>query len=1358
MLTNSLVRQRTIVLLSVIISLLLSSPTQVLALGPVQPSFRVRHRSPIARLGVLVHLPAGASGDTVTGTLTGRVVDQSGTPVVRAIVRLTNLETGNQRATLTNAEGRYLLTLLPLGRYSIEASRIGFIVITPAREPIKLQLNRTFETLPDIVMGPPPPAVPVAPPTAPPALPAAPVTSEESAGRLTTLIDATRRANFDQRLIEALPLANIRTFDDLALLAAGVVSPPEVKGVAGPGLGSGIGTPGQFAVNGMRARANNFTVDGSDNNDEDIGVRRQGFTALVPQSIESVREFQIVTHLWDAEQGRSSGSQVNAVSRSGTNRVHGSLYNFFNHDSLNARNFFDLTSDKSASYRLEATAIESYQNGVPINPRRIPVSIRPSVLASPTQVVQPNPSLGEDEYQRNQGGGVIGFPIFRNQTFFFGSYERQHTRSRQESHFSVPTVAQRGFLGFGASGFAVNGADGQSVAYSPTFVAGDSILSLFPFPNNPVGPHGENTYTKVLPADAQGTVFSLKLDHNFRLFGPEVTHNFTARYNFTEDQRMVPAVGGAIFSGVRPDIQTRNLSLFLNTQFTSTLSNQLRVSYGRTLNHFSEIRDSFLVPSGFLPREPYLLNAPLISNGTSPEFQLPFVDYRSNNPGKNVEGSLSPVGQVVISPFSPVGLDPYLFPQSRQNDTFQFADTLTLFRGLHTIKVGADIRRTQFNSRLNRGYRPQVFFGGAPDLTCRFDTAPIREISQFGPNPSPTPGDCKRPGYFSGSDLAALGIPSGIFQSLAIGNPDSTIGLRFWQQNYFVNENWRSRAGLTFDLGLRYELNMVPREVNGRIERTFALDTLPAADDSYLIGAPFTNGQTIFSNASLTGALNQSLAGLRDVLGGRQQIFRPDRNNFNLHLGFAWDPLAGNRRQAGRTVVRGGVGLYHEVIPGSVVSQSRNVFPTFIPYNIDVNTFAYAQNAFFLPELTGNFAIYNPRFVPFNIVRNGRETIYGLIKPDSLNSLDIPSGALQSVLGLLFNPAAVGLEPSGGGLAFTLPDRDLRSPQTYQANLQLEREIGDNWLVNLAWVGTRGLRLTRFRTPNGGPLSITLPINPIGIGEKPILAVALPPLSNVDGRKTRPNPALGSYTIFDSSAGSTYHSFQSSLSRQFSRGYQFTSTYTWSHAIDDVSDIFDVGGASALPQDDLELSLERASAGFDIRHRFTLGVVGPLPFSSIFDRGKGAGRWLFGGWQWAAISTFQTGQPFTVNTSYDVNLDGNLTDRIDSLTGLSAVQSGPSILQLSGSPLNLLAALGTNGRVSRNSFRAPGIYRTDLSLSRNIKLGGDHYLTLRIEAFNLFNRTHFAIPVRVVEAPSFGRAVNTLVNPRQIQFALKYTF
>lgn len=1290
--------------------------------------------------------------DTLTGTLAGRVIDQNGTPLVRVRVRVTNLDTGNQRATLTNAEGRYLLPTLPLGRYSVEADLPGLVVITPTRDPIKIQLNKTFETLPDIIMGPLPPTPPV--PVPPTPTPSSQVV-EDSAGRLTTLVDATRRANADERLISILPLANIRTFDDLATLAAGVAPPPEVKGVAGPGLGSGIGTPGQFSVNGMRARSNNYTVDGSDNNDEDIGVRRQGFMALTPQSIESVREIQIVSNLWDAEQGRSIGSQVNAVSRSGTNQVHGTLYNFFNHDSLNARNFFDLKSDKSYSYALEATAIERFEKGIPINTRRLPVTFRSSILDTPVPIVQPNPSRDDDQYQRLQGGGVIGFPIWRDRTFFFGSFERQQIKSRQETHFSVPTIAERGFLNFGATGFVAAVPNKPPVAYSPTFVAGDSIFSLFPFPNNPVGPYGENTNTRILSADGVGTIYSLKLDHTFELFGPEVTHNFTARYNSTDDQRQVPTVSGALFSGVRPEVRTRNLSLFLNSQLSPTLANQMRASVGRTRLDFQEIRDPYLLPSGFLPREPYLLNAQLISNSSVPEFVEPFVDYR---PSSRIEPALGPIGQLVVSPFSPVGLDPYLFPQARRNDTFQIADTLTAFLGQHTLKMGADIRRTHLDSFLNRNYRPQVFFGGSPDLTCLIDEAPIKEISQFGPNPSPKPGDCKRPGYFSGSDLAAMGIPTGIFQSLAIGNPDSRIALRFWQHNLFLNENWRTRHGLTLDLGLRYELNTTPVEANRRIERTFGLGGLPSVDSSYRIAAPFTDGGIVFGNDELVNSFNQTISALRDVLGGRQKIFRTDTNNFNTHFGFAWDPLARNRRQAGKTVIRGGAGLYHDLTLGSIVNQSRNVFPTFIPYNVDVNTFAYAQKTFFQPGLSGNFSIFNPRFVPIDIVRNGTVTRYGLIKDDSLNALNVPDGALQPVLGLLFNPAAVGLLPSGGGLAFTLPDNNLRSPMSFQYNLQVEREIGQNWLFNLAWVATRGIGLTRFRTPNGGPNSITLPVDPIAIGQNPIFAVSLPPLSIGEDRTSRPNPNLGAYTIFDSSAASTYHSLQSTLIRQFSRGFQMTAAYTWSHAIDDVSDIFDVAGASALPQDDRQLRLERGDAGFDIRQRLAVSIVGSIPLLSRFDRQRGLGGLLFGGWQWSAISTIQTGQPFTVNTSYDVNLDGNLTDRLDSLAGLKVVGDGATILRLTESPLNLLASLGENGRVGRNTFRAPGVFRTDFSLNRNIQIRAGHVLTLRFEAFNLWNRTHFGIPVRVLEAPSFGRSVNTLVSPRQIQFALKYTF
>ncbi len=130
-------------------------------------------------------------------------------------------------------------------------------------------------------------------------------------------------------------------------------------------MGIGVGGAGQFSVNGVRSRSNNFTVDGSDNNDEDIGVRRQGFVALVPQSLESVREFQIMTAVFPAEFGRNSGCMVNAVSRSGQNEIHGSVYGFFNPGAWNARNPFDLPfSDTTNAGSLSGGSFEDtdYRN------------------------------------------------------------------------------------------------------------------------------------------------------------------------------------------------------------------------------------------------------------------------------------------------------------------------------------------------------------------------------------------------------------------------------------------------------------------------------------------------------------------------------------------------------------------------------------------------------------------------------------------------------------------------------------------------------------------------------------------------------------------------------------------------------------------------------------------------------------------------------------------------------------------------------------------------------------------------------------------------------------------------------------
>src|SRR5207302_8145989 len=198
-------------------------------------------------------------------------------------------------------------------------------------------------------------------------------------------------------------------------------------------------------------------------------------------------------------------------------------------------------------------------------------------------------------------------------------------------------------------------------------------------------------------------------------------------------------------------------------------------------------------------------------------------------------------------------------------------------------------------SFLNRHTRPQLFFGGTPDLTAGFASTPIPNLSRFGPTP----------GFFSGTDLAALGIPTGIFQSLAIGTPDTTIGLRFTQFNFFFNDNWRVRRGLTIDYGLRYEYNTVPREANNRIENTFKLDQLPAVDPTLRIAVPFTNGRTLFNTQQLTNSFNATLNALKAFLDGRTGIFDPDRNNFGPHVGFAWDPWAASSTQAGKTSVRG---------------------------------------------------------------------------------------------------------------------------------------------------------------------------------------------------------------------------------------------------------------------------------------------------------------------------------------------------------------------------------------------------------------------------------------------------------------------
>src|SRR5262249_23869394 len=153
--------------------------------------------------------------DTITGTLEGNVYDDRRAPLPGVRLRVINQETGNQRATLTNIQGHYRIAFLPLGKYKIEVVKEGFTLTEPTKEPIKIQLNQTFLTIPDIIMSPAPVAA-VATPAPTQSLPpsAAATASEEAAGSLTNQFDAARRANGDEQQVALLPLFGNRSFDE----------------------------------------------------------------------------------------------------------------------------------------------------------------------------------------------------------------------------------------------------------------------------------------------------------------------------------------------------------------------------------------------------------------------------------------------------------------------------------------------------------------------------------------------------------------------------------------------------------------------------------------------------------------------------------------------------------------------------------------------------------------------------------------------------------------------------------------------------------------------------------------------------------------------------------------------------------------------------------------------------------------------------------------------------------------------------------------------------------------------------------------------------------------------------------------
>jgi len=1153
----------------------------------------------------------------------------------------------------------------------------------------------------------------------------------------TPLAGPARYDLYPESLLTSLPNPGTRDFDQFAMLSPGILPAPIVMNTPGPGLSASVGSAGQFSANGLRARENNFTVEGSDNNDEEVGSRRQGFLFLAPQSIESVSEVEVSAGLADSQFGRNIGGQSDINTKRGGQALHGSLYGFAADHRFDARNFFDL---KPNSLGRDAT----------------------------DPVTKPTP------FTRAQSGASLGGPVslhpsrLNNQerTYFFVSFERVQTNAESQQSFASPTLAERGFRGSGGTGLAGG--------LYPSSVPGDAVFSLYPLPNNPAGAYGANTVTEVLPSGGGGNLLFLRLDRAIR------DHALGARLNLSDERSTLPATGGALDSSVRPDVKTASASVSLNSLIRGSgakdgsnagklgrdSTNAIRFAFGGSKMTFQEVLDPGQLPSTLFPNQPFLLNAPLtlnVSQNGQPAIASAIGRALAWSSLLNIAPGLTPqteaitgaIGQVNVAGFSPVGADVSVFPQTRIDRTYQIADTFIKPWGGHTLTAGFEFWHVELDSNLNSGSRPQVNFWGQELLPG--SGLPTASAPSVGGGPAYP--------VLTSTDMVAAGSPQALNQTLATTDK-TALGLRRNQADFFLEDELRPTPSLRLSAGMRIELNRLPQGSDGRFSAS--------SYDQNTFNTDLTSAVRQCSGGN-QAYCNQLVSSLQRVTPGSfNAVFGAHRVGLDGRMGFAWDMT-----RDGKTILRGGAGSYTGQFPEIITTESDSPFPTYLPLNLanspanGVYLFNFANPAVCVvlnygnngpPSSTGNGPNCAPVIAPgtLNMLSNTNATPYGN---------DTPYFFARQVNRL-------------ASLNLTQPSANLHNPYSIQDGLTLDRTVTSYLTLSVAYVGTLGRHLLRVLTPDL-PVYDSTPeppvYNPVSFqGVSGVAGSRFPSfllctqvvLTNKQcsfgniANTARPvgSPQI-SQMLFESTANSSYNSLQLQLRSRPGRSYQFGSAFTWSHSLDDASDFFDTANGPALPQDSFQPS-EHGSSDFDVRKRLALYFLANAP--------RSAGRYLQR-IQLSGVYTVQTGQPFTATSAIDANQDGDLTDRLATTEGLAPAGDRRTVFTLTRSPFLLLNQQGLSGgncfepgslvdgcdgAVGRNTFRAPTNYNLDIALCRKFTISGaeTRFWQVRIEAFNILNHAQFGIPVRVLEAPGFGSSVNTTAPNRILQMSLRLAF
>jgi len=1251
--------------------------------------------------------------------LQGVIKDSTGAVVPNATVTARNPATNLSRNSTSNDEGFYRIVNLTPGDYEITVEAANF------KRAVLSKVNVTVGQTANIDVALEPGQITES------------VTISDATSEIVETSKTAIATTIDQQRINNLPI-NERNYLSFALTTSTV----------GRDNGRPIGPAPTTGLNfgGQRGRSNLVQVDGADNTDNSVNASR----STVSQ--EAVQEFQVVTNSFAAEFGRSAGGVVNVVTKSGTNDFHGNLFGFLRHRSFQARNAF-----------------------APIE---------------------------DPPFTRTQYGATLGGPLDHDRTFFFFAFEQ---RRRNESGFFTSDVA-RGlnssvtigapFLPFTQtfrnittpqstyvsgllatatqliqSGVPANVAQGQAIAGAAvqyaTLASSGGVTGLTG--TNPlISPGG------AIPA---GQVIGPR----FFLSGapvPTGTTNaagqFIAFRPLNNLQQVFPVTDRTTFNSLRLDhlITSRNQFSFRFGYNPSTITGIQVESQNQSLgqNDFSrtgiqKLRDFSAVTT---------LTSTL-SNRAINEARFNFGErravFKSQN-GDAVAFNISGAAFIGRELFSPV---------FRTETRYEFTDNLNLVAGNHNFKFGGDVAFVRIPEAIFELNFAGLFnFGGlsAATLSPAFATLPGTPAPDFTP-----------------VQQYGLGFPANFIQGY--GNPVSKIGNK--PIAFFAQDSWKIRPNLTLNYGVRYDyefteqipalpltdplsgISLSAAQVQAAqdamgVQQGFPRDNNNWAPRLAVAWDPQNNGKTVvraafgmfYDHPLLAIAFNSDIG---DAVQQQQGILTPGSpaqtallNAVQVFQGTVCPPGGPVTPICPAGVQTPGVaaGAQYQFGRQRFNDQTFPGFGPVLPFTLPVQKnfeYAYANQGNFTVEreltkdmtLSGSYIFVGAHHLPHPLDVNAPRTdlqIQNFFRLAGRNPVSTTEAIAFSI------PTSGGACPGGVPLqCFTLA-----APTGAPAY----PNAGQTFAIIIPGMITAPITNLGSRVVNAGIANFFRPNAPNYFLAQALSGGLVTPAvlnSQLGGSLRSPGTIspFGSINAQTSDGNSLYNALNVDLKKRFSNHYQFLASYTWSHSIDDSSDLQTL----LLPQDNRNFAAERATSLFDQRHRFVFSAV--LASPSSWNSGDGLHRFL-SNFTVAPIFEISTGRPFNILSNQDTNNDqSNQTDRPTVLADGTLCVAGTT-----GCAPLITGGVFTSGSLGRNVGLTHRFASLDMRLARTVPLGERFRLEIIAEGFNLFNRFNEAAASPFIDDVkafnqrssngSYYSRPTAAFDPRQFQFGLKLNF